>query len=76
MLCAYQEREADGWRLSEKTTWGSGLAEMCESEPGPVVDGEVVMCRDTSGRGEDHKAERAGMKMGAAWKFETNGRRP
>lgn len=34
------------------------------------------MCGGPSGRGGDHKAERAGTKMGPAWKFETNGRRP
>lgn len=70
-------READGGRLSEQTARGRGLAEMCESEPGQVVDREEVMCSGTSGRGEEgHKADMSGIKQGAAWEVETNARKP
>lgn len=40
------------------------------------VDGEEVMRSGTSGRGEGHKADMAGMELGAAWKVETNARMP
>lgn len=41
------------------------------------VDGEKVMCSGTSGRGEEgHKADMAGIKLGAAWKVEINASRP
>ena len=40
------------------------------------VDGEEVMCSGTSGRGEGHKADMVGIKLEAAWKVETNVRKP
>ena len=42
------------------------------------VDGEeVMMCSGPSGRGEQgHKADMAGIKLGAAWEVETNARKP
>ena len=40
------------------------------------VDGEEVMCNGTSRRREGHGADMAGIKLGAAWKIETNARKP